>query len=118
MCGILPFCYFSFGFFAPSLCGQVFVSSSSNSPVYKIFEMDARLSKFCMFEFCDPDRIQAPDSYVQFSVNERVHRIAIWLEDRFNVAVCPLLTQSSPSFSPNNTTAAASPDVHTYVYLC
>lgn len=65
---------------------KVFVSSSSNSPVYKIFEMDARLSKFCMFEFCDPDRIQAPDSYVQFSVNERVHRIAIWLEDRFNVA--------------------------------
>lgn len=63
------------------------MSSSASNPVFKIFEMDARLSKFCMFEFVEASRVVPPESYVQFAIKERVQRIAIWLEDRFNVAV-------------------------------
>jgi len=66
---------------------KVFVSSSATNPVYKVFELETRLSKFCMFSYVEDLAMKDPESYVQLAFNERAQRVGIWLEDRFNVAV-------------------------------
>lgn len=68
------------------------MSSSTSNPVYKIFELETRLSKFCMFKYRVWEEVgdnADPKSYVQLSISERVHRIGLWMEDRFNVTVKP-----------------------------
>ena len=65
---------------------KVFVSSSASNPVYKVFELETRLSKFCMFKYIgDGTNVPHPQSHVQLLINERTQRFGLWLEERFNV---------------------------------
>ena len=54
------------------------------SNYYHVFELDYKLPKFSMYVPVK-DFQKEPESSVRFRVNERVNRVAMWLNNSFNV---------------------------------
>jgi len=66
---------------------KAFVSSSPSNPAYHVFDLEARLSKFCMFEPVPEGAAEWPASYVQLALKERPQRLGSWLMDKFGAKI-------------------------------
>lgn len=64
---------------------KVFLANNPSSPVVHIYETDLDLPKFAMYSVVNREAMpREPEGYVTFAVEERVQRIALWIESAFN----------------------------------
>ncbi|XP_068938539.1 Bardet-Biedl syndrome 2 protein [Petaurus breviceps papuanus] len=54
-----------------------------NSTQFHVFELTRQLPRFAMYALSSPDPTKEPLSFVNFTVNERVQRVVIWLNQNF-----------------------------------
>ena len=57
-----------------------------NRSQYHVIEQMRALPAFGMYVKADPNELQAPQGYVSFTVNGRVPRIVIWINNNFILA--------------------------------
>ncbi|XP_043935476.1 Bardet-Biedl syndrome 2 protein [Protopterus annectens] len=50
---------------------------------FHVFELTRQLPRFSAYALCSPDSVAVPQSYVIFTINERVQRVAMWLNQNF-----------------------------------
>ncbi|CAN0162441.1 unnamed protein product [Lampetra planeri] len=50
---------------------------------FHVFELTRQLPRFSMYAMCSPDKVPDPQSYVSFSVNDRIQRVILWLNQNF-----------------------------------
>lgn len=58
------------------------------SDYYHVFELDFKLPKFSMYVPVK-DFQKDPESSVRFTINERVNRVAMWMQNSFNLGCAP-----------------------------
>ncbi|XP_020821336.1 BBSome complex member BBS2 isoform X1 [Phascolarctos cinereus] len=54
-----------------------------NSTQFHVFELTRQLPRFAMYALSNPDPTKEPLSFVNFTVNERVQRVVMWLNQNF-----------------------------------
>uniref|UniRef100_A0A5F8G2J0 Bardet-Biedl syndrome 2 n=1 Tax=Monodelphis domestica TaxID=13616 RepID=A0A5F8G2J0_MONDO len=54
-----------------------------NSTQFHVFELTRQLPRFAMYALSNPDPAKEPLSFVNFTVNERVQRVVMWLNQNF-----------------------------------
>ncbi|XP_044517341.1 Bardet-Biedl syndrome 2 protein [Gracilinanus agilis] len=54
-----------------------------NSSQFHVFELTRQLPRFAMYALSNPDPAKEPLSFVNFTVNERVQRVVMWLNQNF-----------------------------------
>ncbi|XP_072488388.1 BBSome complex member BBS2 isoform X1 [Notamacropus eugenii] len=54
-----------------------------NSTQFHVFELTRQLPRFAMYALSNPDLTKEPLSFVNFTVNERVQRVVLWLNQNF-----------------------------------
>ncbi|CAG9466876.1 unnamed protein product [Pedinophyceae sp. YPF-701] len=75
---------------------KVLVCSSLGSSVTHLYESDLVLPRFAMHYVVPRSHLQhEPSAYVQFKINERVQRVALWIEQAFNADTSNLQKSAS-----------------------
>lgn len=62
---------------------QIFIGYE-NSTQYHVIEQTRVLPTFSMYVKCDPSELkESPQGFVSFTINERIQRIVIWINNNF-----------------------------------